>query len=357
MPSDNLQYAPHIPDAVRRASARADELAREAGVANMPTLAPAPGASDDGSGTASDGNTTVVNEQQPPVQSQFELAPPSEQEPPAPPTVDWEQRYNTLQGKYNSEMPELRGQVRSLQEMLANMQQPRTREQTFEAQPQPRPQVPPTREIPSEDVEAYGQDLINGVQRWAEARLAPTIQEFERRLLSVEGGNQQLANYTAQKSVDAALSRAVPDWEVINHDPNFILWLDQVDMFSGQKRKQMIEQAYGAGDAARTIAFFRAYKNEQTAVSPTPGTQQFQTDSSSAERLPLADLAVPGRGRSVSSPAPGAPERRIWTAADINTFYRQKQRGQWLGREAEAARIEQDIVNAPAEGRFRQSQS
>ena len=357
MPSDlvpprdaNAAYAPHIPDAVRRASARADELAREAGVANMP-----PAEAENG-----EGNTTVVNDQQPrPPEQQFELTPPTEQEPPAAPAVDWEQRYNTLQGKYNTELPELRGQVRGLQELLANMQQaaPKAPEQTFAPQPTSRPaQVPPAREIPSEDVEAYGQDLINGVLRWAEARLAPTIQEFERRLLSVEGGNQQLANYTAQKSVDVALSRAVPDWETINVDPNFILWLDQVDMFSGQKRKQMIEQAYGAGDAARTIAFFRAYKNEQTVVSPTPGTQQFQTDSS-AERLPLADLAVPGRGRSVPSPAPGAPERRIWTAADIQAFYRQKQRGQWLGREADAARIEQDIINAPAEGRFRQSQS
>jgi hypothetical protein len=185
--------------------------------------------------------------------------------------------------------------------------------------------------------------------------VAPIIQEFERRLLSVEGGNQQLQNYTAQNSVNNALSRAVPDWETVNVDPNFILWLDQMDMFSGRKRKQMIDEAYNAGDASRTIAFFRAYKNEQTMVSSTPGTQPNQTGENPADRLPLADLAVPGRGRSVSSPAPGAPERRIWTAADVSAFYRQKQRGQWNGREAEAARIEQDIINAPAEGRFRQS--
>jgi len=232
--------------------------------------------------------------------------------------------------------------------LLANMQ-PRVSE------PAPAPSPPPTRrEIPREDIEAYGEDLINGVQRWSEAQFLPRFQEFERRLLSVEGGNAQLANYTAQKSVDVALSRAVPDWEVINHDPNFILWLDQVDMFSGQKRKQLIDQAYGSGDAQRTIAFFQAYKNEQTVVSPTPGTQPIQTEPP-ADRLPLAELAAPGRGHSVSSPAPGAPERRIWTAADVNTFYRQKQRGQWAGREAEADRIERDIIAAPAEGRFRQS--
>jgi nucleotide-binding universal stress UspA family protein len=352
MPSDvvanNDQYAPHIPDAVRRASQRADELAREAGVANVP---PANG----------EDVTPDVNEPRQ-DEPQFELTPPEQDRQPAPAAApgpspaDWEQRYNTLQGKYNTELPELRGQIRSLQEILANIQAPRTREQTFETPaPQPRPQVPAVREIPSEDVEAYGQDLITASQRWSTAAVAPIIQEFVRRLLSVEGGNQQLQNYTAQNSVNNALSRAVPDWETVNVDPNFILWLDQMDMFSGRKRKQMIDEAYNAGDASRTIAFFQAYKNEQTMVSPTPGTQPNQTGENPADRLPLADLAVPGRGRSVSSPAPGAPERRIWTAADVSAFYRQKQRGQWNGREAEAARIEQDIINAPAEGRFRQS--
>jgi hypothetical protein len=353
MPSDNLAYAPHIPDAVRRASQRADELAREAGVANVPALPDTAG---------DDENTTVIDEPRQPEQG-FELTPPEEEHTPPPQPApsqapaDWEQRYNTLQGKYNTELPELRGQIRSLETMIANMQVPRTREQTFEqpSAPQPRPQVPAIREIPTEDVEAYGQDLINGVQRWSTTAVAPMMQEFERRLLAVEGGNMQLQSYTAQKSVDNALARAIPDWDEVNHDPNFILWLDQTDMFSGRKRKQMIDEAYNAGDALRTIAFFRAYKNEQTMVSPTPGTQPVQTGENPADRLPLADLAVPGRGRSVSSPAPGAPERRIWTAADVNAFYRQKQQGRWAGREAEADRIERDIIAAPAEGRFRQS--
>jgi hypothetical protein len=341
-------YAPHIPDAVRRASARADELAREAGVANVRPL---------DEGDAGEGVTPVVNGEEETPGQPFELTPPPEPEPSRQqPTVDWEQRYNTLQGKYNSEIPELRGQINSLQTMIAQMNvQPRRAEETFE-QPRTRPLPPPVREIPREDVDTYGQDLIEATQRWTEARLAPMIQDLERRVLSVEGGNQQLASFSMQNRVDAALARDIPDWDVINHDPNFILWLDQMDMFSGRKRKQMIDEAYNAGDAARTVAFFRAYKNEQTVVGQRPGIQPVQTEvTPPADRLPLADLAVPGRGRAVSSPAPGAPEQRIWTAADVNSFYRQKQQGRWTGREAEADRIERDIIAAPMEGRFRQS--
>lgn len=334
-------HQPYLPEAVRRASARADELAREAGVANVPD--------------APEGDTPVANGEgdQEPVQQQLDLGDRPQQPTPRQPVNDWEQRYNTLQGKYNTEVPELRGELNSLRNMVAQMNQPRRAEETFENVPRVRPMPPPTREVPPEDVEAYGQDLIEASQRWADARYAPILQDYERRLLAVESGNQQLATYTTQRGVDGALTQAVPDWEQINVDPNFIAWLNQPDMFSGQTRKTLIDNAYNSGDAARTIAFFRAYKNEQTVVGQQPGTQTFQTDS--AERLPLADLAVPGRGRSVSSPAPGAPEARIWTTADVNAFYRQKQRGYWAGREAEAERLERDIILAPLEGRFRQS--
>jgi hypothetical protein len=361
----NAAYQPHIPEAVRRASARADELAREAGIANVPAAPETPGNGQDKTANEIERNERPIS---PPP---FELTPPPVEEPipaaaPQPvqaPMNDWEQRYNTLQGKYNTEMPELRGQLRAMQDMLANMQthmrqpEPRAPETTFE-RPAPtyqRPQPPPIREIPKEDVDNYGSDLIDGVGRWAEARFAPLLQEIDRRLLSVEGGNQQLANYTAQKSVDAMLTQAVPDWDQVNHDPNFILWLDQVDMLSGRKRKELIDEAYGAGNAPRTIAFFRAYKNEQTVVNPNgQGTRPVQTGNIPADRLPLADLVVPGRGQSVTAPAPGAPEQRIWTAADIAAFNRQKQQGRWIGREAEAARIEADYMRAPLEGRFRQ---
>jgi hypothetical protein len=348
MPSDNLAYAPHIPDAVRRASARADELAREAGVANMPPL-------EESEGSGEDATVVTDGREAPP----FELTPPEEhtEAPPASQPRDarddgWERRYNTLQGKYNTEIAELRGQVRSLENLLGTMRaQPQFQPQTEAARPQATTLPPVT--IPDEDVQNYGEDLITRSQGWAEARLAPRLAELERRLMSVEGGNQQLASYTTGQRVEMHLDRDVPDWRAINVDPQFIGWLGQQDPFSGHTRKALIEEAYGSGDAARTAAFFHAFQREHTAVTGSPGTQAGQTDHSAA-RLPLADLAVPGRGASVSSPAPGAPTRRTWTGPEIAAFYRQKNRGAYVGREDEAARIEQDIINASAEGRYRQ---
>lgn len=354
MPSDspngaatNDAYAPHIPEAVRRQSQLADELARQA-------TAEANGAPPIDPNAPEPETTTVVTDG---TQPQFELtSPPDEPEIQAPARDDgWQNRYNTLQGKYNTEIAELRGQVRSLENLLSQM-----RTQPVQ-QPQPQASPPPhvtqARQIPAEDVENYGEDLINRSQVWAEARLAPRIEELERRLGNVEGGTQQIASYTTGQRVEQHLDRAVPNWREINVDQGFIGWLQQPDPFSGHTRKVLIDDAYASGNADRTAAFFNAYLREHTVVSGTPGTQNGQTardDPRAAARLPLADLAVPGRGQSVSSPAPGAPQHRTWSGPEIAAFYRQKQRGAYVGREAEAARIEQDIINASGEGRYRQ---
>ena len=363
MPSDNAAYAPHIPDAVRRASLRADELARQAGVANV---APAPEV--DGSGDNSEGSnqasevTTVGNslETAPaasassatvqPVDGLQELPAPA---PPQPQFSEWEQRYNTLQGKYNTELPELRGQIRSLENLIAAMQSaPRQETAPAPHVPATLPAAPVAREIPSADVEAWGQDLVDAAQRWAEARLAPRMEELERRVAAAEVGSQRVETRTAQQSVEASLDRAVPTWREVNVAPEFLVWLDQADPFSGAKRQVLLTDAHRAGDAPRTIAIFQGFLREQTAVSQPPGIPPNQTGAPPADRLPLEHLAVPGRGQT-APPAQGAPERRVWSTAEITQFYRQKQRGMWDTRQDEAERLEADIIAAGREGRVR----
>jgi len=342
MPDDQTTHAPHIPDAVRRASQRADELAREAGILNVPPAEETPELPEP---TGEDVATVV----EPPEQQLVEPAP-SEPSPTQPAQPDWEQRYNTLQGKYNAEIPELRGQLTAMQQLIASMQaqprasEPPTRETRFSL---------PQRDVPQEDIEAYGQDLVHGVQRWSKLAIEPELSELRHRLVQLEGGVQQQASMTAVQRTEAGLDRALPEWRTMNLDPGFIAWINQADPFSGKTRKVLADEAYAAGDVGRTLAFFQAYNNEHTAVRQPPGIQSGQTEQS-ADRLPLVDLAVPGRGQVAAPPTPGAPQRRIWTGADITSFYRQKQRGVWEGREAEVARIEADIYAAQHEGRIRQ---
>jgi hypothetical protein len=337
--SQVVDYAPPLPPAVRRQAEEAERLAREASAQARGEELP----QNDSDQT----NTTVVEPEQ---QTTLPFAePPQPVQQPSPPSPDWEARYQTLQGKYNTEMAELRGQVRSLQDILATSQQQRE---------QPREQPTHTgTTVPAADVDAYGQDLIDGVNRWVDARYATRIAELERRVGAAEQNGQsirQLELHSAATSVEASLDRALPEWRSINVDPNFVAWLATEDPFSGQRRQDMITRAYESGNAARTLAFFQAYQREHTAVSPSPTILPTQT-APAADRLPLADLAVPGRAPTAAPPAPGAPSKRIWTTSEISAFYRQAQRGAYRDRPEEYARIEADIIAAPLEGRVRQS--
>lgn len=353
MPLDNTntpasnaeQYANFMPQAVRRAAERANELVQslvaDPAQGNLPL----------------EQTGTVV--ETPPAATVVETPPATPPVQPAP-TVDWEQRYRTLQGKYDHEVPTLRGdvirltsQLDALQSTLNTLQTPR------EVTPPPAAPAAPT--VPHEDVETYGEDLVTAARRWARAEVAGELDELKRQFGELKQTTttvqQETAQTRAQTQMQTMLAGLDGDpviggqWRAINVAPEFMTWLDQVDPFTGQQRMALLRDAFGRGDVVRTAAFFKAYLNEHTAPRTSEGGQPIPQPGA-GQQPTLETFATPGRG---SGPAPGgAPaDKRIWTQRDITAFYRDRTRGAYRDREAEAARLEQDIIDAAAEGRIR----
>lgn len=345
-PVDLARFQPTLPRAVREAAARAEQIARDIGadpdhppadpalatVANPQTEPPAE--------TASEPPATVPDHAPMPA--------PAPDHAPVPDTVtDWEQRYNTLQGKYNSEVPQLRQQVSNLQQMMATLaRQP--------APPPPQPAAPAAvaPEVPQEDVDEFGDPLIAAARRWARAEVAADINSLRDEIKSLRGNAHETQETVNKRTVEGVLDRDVPGWRQINDSQEFVTWLNDTDPFSGHRRMDMLGDAYRRGDARRTAAFFTAFQTQQTAVDPAPaGTHQRQT-APPAATIPLATLAAPGRASTGSPAAGGAPTARVWTRAQIAAFYDRCTRGMYRGREAERARIEAEIFQATNEGRI-----
>jgi hypothetical protein len=344
---NNDQYQPVIPRAVREQAERADQIARELGVANTPGLEEyrAEQAQDD---------TTVVNEEH--------LTP--ELHTSEPPQETWEQRYRTLQGKYDGEVQSLRGQVTQLQSLLATMQ-------SAPAQQTPQYQPPAERYSPrvsEEDRQVWGDDLPEAVTRWAEGSMGERLRQIEyenqqlrEQLNGVAQAQGQTQTNIAQQQVMTALDRD-PDigdrWRTLNSDDGFLAWLNQPDPFSGQMRMNLLRDAYAQGDVFRTGQFFRSYLTGHTAPSGgmirtqtgANGTYRNGSDRASAGNVNLASLVAPGRS-SVSGNSGASPEKRNWTNQEIGAFYRDVNRGMYRGRDAEKLNIETDIIAAAREGR------
>lgn len=340
--SDNSEYASPIPRAVREQAERADQLARELGAANVPDAPPS--ASPDGGGQQGGGETPS-----PPPEPQRE---PDEQRPPPmrEPDDEWQQRYRTLQGKYDSEMGHMRGQLASMQNLIASMN-------TAPPAPAPPPaSVEP--QVTDEDREMWGDDLPNAVSRWVGQTQEGRFRQLEAQISQLSGGQQRHDATLTQHSVMSQLDMD-PDlagrWRQLNEDNSFLQWLSEIDQFSARPRIELLREAYAQGDANRTGRFFKSYLAEHTAppASRAP-SHTMQNGSAPAGRMRLEELAAPGRAAASGTNGGASPERRIWTNREIGAFYRDVQRGAFRGREADKDRIERDIVAAASEGRVTQ---
>ena len=272
----------------------------------------------------------------------------------------WEQRYRTLQGKYDAEVGRVHRENGELRAKLAQLeaQIDQLMKSKQEQEKTPEPIVRP------EDVENYGAEMIDLVERVARKVAADRTKDLERVIKELRDENAELkrslagvekkTGQTAQEAFLQRLSTLVPDWEVLNRDPGFLAWLGQIDPFTGVHRQQLLDAAGEALDAQRVAAFFNAYKQGLGRVepSPTPNPQPPPNPQLTRHTPPeVARQVQPGRSKAASTPQVPESATRIWSQKEIEDFYREASLGRY-SRE-EQARIEAEIDLAVAQGRVR----
>jgi hypothetical protein len=281
-------------------------------------------------------------------------APPTPPTPPAPPQDDWEQRFRTLQGKYDSELPVLRSQIsnyerinNTLSQQLASLTE---QVQTLSTRPVAAATAPADA-VTSKDVEQYGAELIDVINRVAEARAQALTTDLRGEIARLQTSvSRDVAGVTAHvKQTDRALydqklTEAVPDWRTINIDPEWLRWLGEYDPILGSTRQAALNTAYNNFDAVRTVAFLKSWL-----ATRTPAPRQLTPQEELARQVtPRTTVATP---QSPSAPEP--TDTRIWTQAEIAATYTAKLQGKYRGLDAEWAAVVKQIDAAVAEGRVR----
>ena len=273
---------------------------------------------------------------------QVEPAPaPMPQPVPAQPTEDtWEHKFRSLQGLFNKNVPELQGQVKDLTKRL---------DQALgaldAAKAAPKPQEPVAQAVDPKDVENFGADLVDMVNRIAERRFGSVAQQVEDKFSELqkvlghveqrlEGTNQTVA-VTAEQAFFDKLTKQVPEWEQINANPAFLAWLADSDPVYGVPRQRALDSAREQLNVDRIVSVFRAFA---PATTPAPAVRN------------AVDRQVSPRA-GASSPSPTAAAKSLLTQKQISDFYNDMARGKYRGREAEAQAIEQSVNLAIAEGR------
>jgi hypothetical protein len=278
--------------------------------------------------------------------------PPAEP-PPAPPPAadDWQQKFQTLQGKYNAELPPLRNQVANLQQQINELRAapPATPE------PPPAPPAPATKLITDEDTETYGDDLIDLIRRVAvetdageKAKMTGEIADLRKQMAAQATQVETVAgNVTDERRAKyfTDLASAVPTYDEVDNSQAWKDWLLQPDEFSGLLRNEILQTAYFAFDVERTAKVFNQFIAGATPEPPPPPPPV-------DPQAELREQVSPGQSKTttVFTPDDG---KKVWSIAEMDVFYKDYARGDYRGRLDEAARIEADIDRALAEGRVR----
>lgn len=340
-----------VPQAVRRQALHAEQLAKE--YRERLNGAPAPVPTDVPPAPAPAPENVVV----PPAESAV---------PPVAPADDpWQRKYSVLQGKYNKEIPQLRGMVEELRSeltatrnLLASLSEQR---QPTAAQVQPEQPPAPTRLINDAEVKQWGPDFVDMVQRIARQEQASLIPEVDRRLQPVNKRIDDVAAATRttvkavqqrnKESVLAHMDEQVPGWRELNEDPIFLEWLDQVDPFSGARRGDLLLDAFKAFDAKRVETFFTGYQKEHAAVTPPAPVPP--TATAPATQVTLESMVAPGTPKPGAPRTPDGTDKKIWTRREISNFYREVNSGRFRGTAEQRKAIEADLFAAQNENRIR----
>lgn len=261
---------------------------------------------------------------------------------PAPtPEVNWEHKFRTLQGLFNAEVPKLQNQVKELGRKVQETEELLSKR----VEPPAEPKAPT---VDPKDVDAFGEDLVQMVQRVTNSVLGSVAQrmdkivvDFDKRIGSLEAalkGTAQTVAMTAEEMFFDRIGKAIPDWQEVNQSDAFIAWLAEIDPVYGEPRQAALNIAQQNLNAERAIAVFKAFKATIQPANPAPK----KTSSLDKQVSPS----------NVASAPPSAPAGKpIYKQSDIQSFYADVAKGKYRGRDAEVIEIEQLINEAIAEGR------
>jgi len=259
-----------------------------------------------------------------------------------------EQKYKTLQGMYNAEVPRLHAEKR---ELANRVQQLEHLFSSMSTQPAAE-QTPAQKLITEQDIEDYGDsiDVMRRVFREEMSSKDAEISELKQLVRQMQGTvvprvHELSQNYAVsnEQRFWSDLQAAVPDWQDINANKEFQSWLLEVDPLTGVTRQTYLDDAQRNLDVRRVVNFFSAWKGNT-------GGYDARTDRAAQSASELERQVSPGRGRSGGAKPQG--EAKTYTPEDIRKFFTDVQKGKYRGKEAERDRLERDIFAAQREGRI-----
>ena len=281
------------------------------------------------------------------VGTEAEAAPPSDKVEPAdtsPTDVEEEtfkQKYATLLGKYDAEVPRLHQQVRELNGELGQIRK------DIAAKP-----VEPTKSkekvsfVTDEDRAEYGEELLDVQRRVAQEVSQDYEDRLERQDAVIAKLQEKLASTGSQvgeMDFSQRLQQAVPDWSQIDNDERWVAWLNEHDPMLRGQRRVLAQAAFDNGDVDAVSDYVKLWKT--SLGEPDAAKQNRKTE--------LEKQVAPNRSASSTRTQSAAQNSKIYSTREVDNAWTKVRTLNTRGQYAEAEKLEAELTVAYMEGRVR----
>jgi hypothetical protein len=266
--------------------------------------------------TSPQGNTEPVNpEPQPPENLKPDQADPAPT-PQAEVDDGFKKKYDALSGKYNKEVPRLHEQLR---EQSASLQKLQTELEALKAKPV-EPPKPKEALVTEKDEETFGKDLIDVARRVTRDELlglTDRLSALERAVASIAKipeRVQQIESRQVQSAEDRfwdEVNAQIPDWDVVDDDPEWIEFLGQKPPFSVRPYRELAVDAISAGDVAPLVELVNLWKEKSGKTQAIAQQNQIQQE--------LQSQTQPNKQRA--APVVNADKGKIWTGEEYQNAF------------------------------------
>jgi len=253
----------------------------------------------------------------------------------------FKQKYATLRGKYDAEVPRLHQQVKELTDQMNAIRYEAEAAKKAEAE-KPKEKVS---YVTDADREEYGDDLIDFQRRVAKEASQEYEDRFEQQARVIEQLQQQISNTGSQVGevgFTQKLNALVPGFDQLDNDERWVAWLNEYDPMTRGPRRDQAQAAFNAGDAEAVAHYVGLFRESVEPVA----------NGKSDRDTELEKQVTPSRSASTVTKSSGK-DSKVYSEKELNNAWTKIRTLNTQGKYDDAEKLEAELTAAYMEGRVK----
>ncbi len=254
----------------------------------------------------------------------------------------FKQKYATLRGKYDAEVPRLHQQVKELTDQMNAIREEAQAAKKAEAE-KPKEKVS---YVTDADREEYGDDLIDFQRRVAKEVSQDYEERFEQQSRVIQDLQSKISNtdnQVGEVGFTQKLNALVPGFDQLDSDERWVAWLNEIDPMTRGPRRDQAQAAFNSGDAEAVAHYVSLFRGSVEPVAN--GKSDRQTE--------LEKQVTPSRSASTVASKSSNNSSKIYSEKELDRGWTKIRDLNTQGKYDDAEKLEAELTVAYMEGRVK----